>query len=107
MSEPRRLEPSVWEIPVGYVDGMRVPGIVFAVGLGFYFFGEVPHWSMWIGAPLVIAAGLMWYFGSGPIRGFAVVLMIGIVTSVFTAVNFTRMLVSLWIRSKRPRAINI
>ena len=36
----------------------------------------------------------MFYFGSGPIRGFAVVLMIGIVTSVFTAVNFTRMLVA-------------
>src|SRR5215216_1726895 len=30
MSEPRRLEPSVWEIPVGFVEGMRVPGIVFA-----------------------------------------------------------------------------
>jgi tRNA-splicing ligase RtcB (3'-phosphate/5'-hydroxy nucleic acid ligase) len=30
MSEPRRLEPFVWEIPVGYVAGMRVPGIVFA-----------------------------------------------------------------------------
>ncbi|HXG80934.1 MAG TPA: protein translocase subunit SecD [Sphingomicrobium sp.] len=54
-----------------------------------------------------IAAALMMYFGSGPIRGFAVVLVIGIVTSVFTAVNFTRMLVSLWIRSKRPRALNI
>jgi preprotein translocase subunit SecD len=55
----------------------------------------------------VIAAALMWYFGSGPIRGFAVVLMIGIVTSVFTAVNFTRMLVSLWVRRKRPRALHI
>jgi preprotein translocase subunit SecD len=54
-----------------------------------------------------IAAILMMYFGSGPIRGFAVVLLIGIVTSVFTAVNFTRMLVALWIKSKRPRAINI
>ena len=54
-----------------------------------------------------IAAALMMYFGSGPIRGFAVVLLIGIITSVFTAVNFTRMLVSLWIRSKRPRALNI
>jgi preprotein translocase subunit SecD len=54
-----------------------------------------------------IAAALMMYFGSGPIRGFAVVLLIGIITSVFTAVNFTRMLVSLWVRSKRPRAINI
>ena len=55
----------------------------------------------------VIAAVLMWYFGSGPIRGFAVVLMIGIVTSVFTAVNLTRMLVALWVRRKRPRVLNI
>ena len=55
----------------------------------------------------VIAAALMWYFGSGPIRGFAVVLMIGIVTSVFTAVNFTRMLVALWVRRKRPRVLHI
>ena len=55
----------------------------------------------------VIAAVLMWYFGSGPIRGFAVVLMIGIVTSVFTAVNFTRMLVALWVRRKRPRVLQI
>ena len=54
-----------------------------------------------------IAAALMMYFGSGPIRGFAVVLLIGIITSVFTAVNFTRMMVSLWIKSKRPRALNI
>ena len=54
-----------------------------------------------------IAAALMMYFGSGPIRGFAVVLLIGIITSVFTAVNFTRMLVSLWIKAKRPRALNI
>ena len=55
----------------------------------------------------VIAAGLMWYFGSGPIRGFAVVLMIGIITSVFTAVNFTRMLVALWVKRKRPRELHI
>jgi preprotein translocase subunit SecD len=55
----------------------------------------------------VIAAALMWYFGSGPIRGFAVVLMIGIVTSVFTAVNFTRMLVALWVRRARPRELHI
>ena len=46
----------------------------------------------------------MLYFGSGPIRGFAVVLMIGIITSVFTAVNFTRMLVALWVRQARGPA---
>jgi preprotein translocase subunit SecD len=55
----------------------------------------------------VIAAALMYYFGSGPIRGFAVVLMIGIVTSVFTAVTLTRMTVALWVRRKRPRELHI
>ncbi len=55
----------------------------------------------------VIAAALMFYFGSGPVRGFAVVLTIGVVTSVFTAVNFTRMLVAQWIRRARPRALHI
>ena len=54
-----------------------------------------------------ISAGIMAYFGSGPVRGFAVVLMIGVVTSVFTAVYFTRMLVALWIRRTRPRALHI
>jgi preprotein translocase subunit SecD len=55
----------------------------------------------------VIAAVLMFYFGSGPIRGFAVVLMIGIITSVFTAVNVTRMLVALWVRRARPKELQI
>jgi len=55
----------------------------------------------------VIAAVLMFYFGSGPIRGFAVVLMIGIVTSVFTAVNVTRMFVALWVRRARPKELHI
>jgi preprotein translocase subunit SecD len=55
----------------------------------------------------VISAALMAYFGSGPVRGFAVVLLIGVVTSVFTAVYFTRMLVALWIRRTRPRVLHI
>ncbi|HEX2802567.1 MAG TPA: protein translocase subunit SecD [Sphingomicrobium sp.] len=55
----------------------------------------------------VIAAALMWYFGSGPVRGFAVVLMIGIITSVYTAVNFTRMLVAQWVKRSRPRTLHI
>ena len=55
----------------------------------------------------VISAAIMAYFGSGPVRGFAVVLLIGVVTSVFTAVYFTRMLVALWLRRTRPRAIHI
>ena len=39
--------------PLDYVN------LLFAVAFGYYFFAEVPHWSMWIGAPLVIAAGLV------------------------------------------------
>jgi preprotein translocase subunit SecD len=55
----------------------------------------------------VVSAAIMAYFGSGPVRGFAVVLLIGVVTSVFTAVYFTRMLVALWIRRTRPRVLHI
>ena len=54
----------------------------------------------------VIAGLLLYYFGSGPVKGFAVVMMIGIATSVFTAVTVTRMFVSLWLR-KRPTVLRI
>jgi len=50
----------------------------------------------------VIAAALMFFFGSGPVKGFAVVLVIGIITSVFTAVTMTRMWVAGWLRRARP-----
>ncbi len=53
----------------------------------------------------IIAAILMGYFGSGPVKGFAVVLIIGIATSVFTAVVMTRMWVSQWLRRARPTTI--
>jgi len=55
----------------------------------------------------VIAATLMFWFGSGPVKGFAVVLVIGILTSVFTAVFLTRMWVALWLRRARPHDLNI
>ena len=54
----------------------------------------------------VIARMLLYYFGSGPVKGFAVVMMIGIATSVFTAVTVTRMFVSIWLR-KRPTVLRI
>ena len=55
----------------------------------------------------VIAAVLMFLIGSGPVKGFAVVLMIGIATSVFTAVTLTRMWVAGWLRRTRPSEIVI
>ena len=54
-----------------------------------------------------ISGVIMFFLGSGPVKGFAVVLLIGIATSVFTAVTFTRMLVAQWVRRNRPTAINI
>jgi preprotein translocase subunit SecD len=54
-----------------------------------------------------ISGLIMLVLGSGPVKGFAVVLLIGIVTSVFTAVTFTRMLVVLWVRRTRPQTITI
>jgi preprotein translocase subunit SecD len=55
----------------------------------------------------VISAAIMFVFGSGPIRGFAVVLAIGIVTSVFTGVTFTRLLVADYLKRSRPKEIVI
>ena len=54
-----------------------------------------------------ISGVIMLLLGSGPVKGFAVVLLIGIATSVFTAVTFTRMLVVHWVRRTRPTHLNI
>ncbi len=54
-----------------------------------------------------ISGIIMFVLGSGPVKGFAVVLLIGIATSVFTAVTFTRMLVAGWLRRAKPKTITI
>jgi preprotein translocase subunit SecD len=54
-----------------------------------------------------IAAVLLFIFGSGPVKGFSVTLMIGIVTSMFTAIMVTRLLVVLWVRRRRPAELPI
>ena len=55
----------------------------------------------------LIAAVLLFAFGSGPVKGFAVTLAIGIVTSMFTAVMVTRMILVTWLRAARPQALPI
>jgi preprotein translocase subunit SecD len=55
----------------------------------------------------VISGVALFAFGSGPVKGFAVVLVIGIVTSVFTGVTLTRMFVAGWLRKARPNDITI
>jgi preprotein translocase subunit SecD len=55
----------------------------------------------------LVAAIIMFWLGSGPIRGFAVTLSIGIFTSVFTAVTVTRLLIALWVRSIRHKSRSV
>jgi len=55
----------------------------------------------------LIAAVTLYFVGSGPIRGFAVTLAIGIVMSVFTAVVFARLLTATWLRTARPKTLPI
>jgi preprotein translocase subunit SecD len=53
----------------------------------------------------MIAAALLYAFGTGPIKGFAVTLGIGIATSLFTATMVTNLMVHLWIAVRRPKAL--
>jgi preprotein translocase subunit SecD len=54
-----------------------------------------------------IAAAVLFYIGTGPVRGFAVTLGIGILTSLFTAFTLTRLIVAFWVRMWRPRTVPI
>jgi len=54
-----------------------------------------------------IAAAVLFYIGTGPVRGFAVTLGIGIITTVFTAFTVTRLIVAGWVRWKRPQTVPI
>lgn len=55
----------------------------------------------------LIAAVVLFGIGSGPVRGFAVTLAIGILTTMFTAFTLTRMIVAIWVRRNRPKEINL
>src|SRR5271169_2018308 len=54
-----------------------------------------------------IAAAVLFYIGTGPVRGFAVTLGIGIITTVFTAFTLTRLIVATWVRWWRPQRVPI
>ena len=55
----------------------------------------------------ILAALIMFQFGSGPVRGFAWTLSIGVLTSVFSAVIVTQFLLSIWFRRVRPKTLPI
>jgi preprotein translocase subunit SecD len=54
-----------------------------------------------------IAAAVLFMIGTGPVRGFAVTLGIGIITTVFTAFTMTRLIVAWWVQWKRPKTVPI
>jgi preprotein translocase subunit SecD len=54
-----------------------------------------------------IAAAVLFYIGTGPVRGFAITLGIGIITTVFTAFTLTRLIVATWVRWRRPQRVPI
>lgn len=55
----------------------------------------------------LIATALLFMFGSGPVRGFAITMMLGICISMFTAVAVVRILMTEWVRWRRIRTIRI
>lgn len=55
----------------------------------------------------LIIALFLYIFGNGPVKGFAVTLSIGIVSSMFCAILLTRMIISLWLRKTRPQKLNL
>lgn len=55
----------------------------------------------------LLTAVIMYWIGSGPVRGFAVTMGIGIITSMFTAVYVTRFIVEFWMGWKRPKTITV
>src|SRR4030081_233371 len=54
-----------------------------------------------------IAAAVLFFIGTGPVRGFAVTLGVGIITTLFTAFTMTRLIVAYWVRWVRPQRVPI
>ncbi len=54
-----------------------------------------------------ITAVILFAMGSGPVRGFAITLGLGILTSVFTAIYVTRLMVVIWYERRRPKTIEL
>jgi protein-export membrane protein SecD len=55
----------------------------------------------------LVAGALLYWMGSGPVKGFAVTLSIGVLTSLWSAILVTRLQVVLWLRRTRPKVIPI
>jgi hypothetical protein len=78
-------------------------GAIIAVVASSYYGWH--YWTMRTGVAAV--ATVLFFIGTGPVRGFAVTLGIGILTTVFTAFTLTRLIVATWVRARRPRLVPI
>ncbi len=55
----------------------------------------------------LIASAILYQFGTGPIKGFAVTLAFGVIASLFTAIYLTRLLINIWLSVKEPRNMQV
>jgi protein-export membrane protein SecD len=53
----------------------------------------------------LIAAVVLFGLGSGPVRGFAVTLALGIFTTMYTAFTLTRLIIAMWVKRTRPKEV--
>lgn len=71
--------------------------------------GFTEAWSTILDSNLttLVAGAVLFWFGTGPVRGFAVTLTIGILTSMFTSVTVTRLIIAAWIARYKPTKLPI
>lgn len=55
----------------------------------------------------LIIAFFLYMFGNGPVKGFAVTLSVGIISSMFSAIVLTRMMIAIWLKKFRPQKLNL
>jgi len=55
----------------------------------------------------LIVALILFFMGSGPVRGFGITLALGLVCSMFTAISLSRLLIAIWFERRRPKTLAI
>ena len=55
----------------------------------------------------LVAGFVLFYFGTGPVRGFAVTLTVGVLTSMFTSVTVSRLIITYWLNRFKPKKLPI
>ena len=96
-----KVDPPVFS-RIGWLFSRR--SVISAMDAGF---GRAMTTIIDANVTTILAALIMFQFGAGPVKGFAWTLSIGVITSVFTAVLITQVLLALWFRAARPKTLPI